>query len=135
MSQIIVKLKKGDDGNVEAMIGVALQIQATFKGGIWEGAGRRKVGKKFIEAACKQLVKQIGPKLQEALAQEQKYYDHPETIPAPTPENELRGTPVTPGPDEYHAANCLHPAIGGGDAGGPDHPGVQGSDKEPDNSD
>lgn len=125
MSQIFVSLKKGDDGKVVAKIGVALQIQATFQGGIWEGVGRRKVGKKFIDAACKELVKKIGPKLHEALAQEQKYYDHPETIPAPTPEGELRGRPVK-----------LNPALGGGgNAGGPHHPAVQGSDQKPDLSD
>lgn len=128
MSQIIVKLKKGDDGKVEATIGVALQIQATFKGGIWEGSGRRKVGRRFIEAACQQLVKQIGPKIQEALIQEQKFYDHPETIPA-TPEGEL----VKIAPDNSEGG--LHPALCGNHGGGPDQPAVQGEDQKPDNGD
>jgi hypothetical protein len=129
MSQIIVKLKKGEDGKIVAMVGVALQVQATFKGGIWEAVGRRQIGKKFIDAACKELVKKIGPKLQEALTQEQKYYEHPETIPA-TPEGDLNG-----------ARTGLHPALAGSGAphvpgvkhGGPDQSEVQGSDKEPDN--
>lgn len=124
MSQILVKIDKDKDGKFEVTMGVALQMKGQFKGGAVEQLGRRKMGRNFIEGICKQLVKEIGPQLQNALKEEFYNYEHPDQKPK-APEN----------PGAAPEGPVLHPALSGGNGRGQDNPGVQGADQEPDNGD
>jgi hypothetical protein len=87
MSNILVKIDEGPDGNQVVNLGVNIQMTGTFKNGIVEQLGHRKMSRKFIAGVCKAMVKQIGPQLLTAIKQEHGYYLNPETIPKP-PEGE-----------------------------------------------
>ncbi len=83
MSNILVKISKGPDGHKVLQLGVNIQMQGTMRNGIVEHLGFRKSSRKFIGGVCKALVKQIEPQLLAAIKQENNYFEHPETIPAP----------------------------------------------------
>lgn len=136
MSNLLVKIGKGEDDNLVVELGVNIQMTGTFRNGIVEQIGHRKMSKKFIDGVCKALVKQIQPQLLTAIKQEQSYYDHPETIPAPPegvkppPLNHalLGREPIEKGDD--------HPLLNRNDGEGAEgDPGVSEPDQKPDNSD
>ena len=83
MSNILVKINEGPDGNQIVELGVSIQMTGTFRNGIVENLGHRKMSRKFIDGVCKALVQQIQPQLLAAIKQEHGYFLHPETIPKP----------------------------------------------------
>lgn len=83
MSSILVKISEGPDDNQVVELGVNIQMTGTFRNGIVEQLGYRKMSKKFIEGVNKALVKQIQPQLLAAIKQEAHHQKHPETIPKP----------------------------------------------------
>ena len=83
MSNILVKISKGPDSNQVVELGVNIQMTGTFRNGIVEKLGHRKMSRKFIDGVCKALVKQIQPQLLAAIKQEHHFYEHPENIPKP----------------------------------------------------
>jgi len=83
MSNLLVKISIDPEGKKVVELGVNIQMTGTFRNGIVEHLGFRKMSRKFIAGVCKALVKQIEPQLLAAIKQEQQYQDHPETIPQP----------------------------------------------------
>jgi hypothetical protein len=83
MSNLLVKISKGPDGNKVLELGINIQMTGSMRNGIVEQLGFRKSSKKFIDGVCTALVKQIQPQLLEAIKQENNYFEHPESIPKP----------------------------------------------------
>jgi hypothetical protein len=83
MSNLLVKISKGPDDKQVVELGISIQMTGTFRNGIVEKIGHRKMSRKFIEGVCKGLVKQIQPQLLEAIKKEHEFFLHPETIPKP----------------------------------------------------
>lgn len=83
MSNLLVKVGMDPNGNKVVELGVNIQMQGTFKNGIVEQIGNRKMCKKFIEGVNKAMIKQIQPQLLEAIKKEMHYQEHPEDIPKP----------------------------------------------------
>jgi hypothetical protein len=125
MGNIIVRFEKDENGRPAVTLAVSLMMRGTFNNGTYDAMGRRQVGKKFIEGLCQELVKNVGPEIQDALKKEQHRYEHPEAYPDEKPEGEA-ATAESPG---------LNPALLGGPGGGSDQPAVQSEDQEPDNGD
>lgn len=130
MSNLLIKIEKGPDGNQVVELGVNIQMTGKFRNGIVEQLGHRKMSKKFIDGVCKALVKQIQPQLLAAIKKEHHFYEHPEDIPAP-PEG------VKPPPLNHALLGEAEESAESGDVGeGAEHdPGVPEADQKSDNSD
>lgn len=83
MSNLLVKITKGPDGNKVMELGINIQMTGVMRAGIVEQLGFRKASKKFIDGVCKAMIKQIQPQLLEAIKKENHFHEHPEDIPAP----------------------------------------------------
>lgn len=150
-NRLQVKLYEEEDGGTGCEIHLELALESNFKKNQYRTMGRRRLVRKYIDLACRMLVKNIKPQIEEALRNEQRFFDlSPEekekAIAAAFAKQEAAKDAGDDAPAAPGGSTGLNSALAGGSApgddegavpgaGGADNPEVPETDQKPNNSD